>query len=191
MIATLTVSPGEKADTVAVLLTYTDATKCKIRGDASDTTSNLASLSSGQLRAGLPNPAYGSELDQKGLGNPYATNSAYFHCLRENIQNASAFPSVVSKPTVAEQTTALFIGSIGANAPGAQSTIPTSLPLVGDSWVTSSDTGAATAQLAAHIDSITELGLAVEPIVQGPRDTLIFCIFEFTVTLYETPTNTL
>ena len=25
--------------------------------------------------------------------------------------------------------------------------------------------------MAAHIDSITELGLAIEPIVQGPRDT--------------------
>ena len=30
---------------------------------------------------------------------------------------------------------------------------------------------AATAQMAAHIDSTTEIGLAVEPIVQGPRDT--------------------
>jgi len=53
MIATLTVNAGQQAGTVNVLLTYSDATKCKIRGDASDTTSNLASLSSGQLRAGL------------------------------------------------------------------------------------------------------------------------------------------
>jgi hypothetical protein len=93
MIATLTVNSGVQAGTVNVLLTYSDATKCKIRGDASDTTSNLASLSSGQLRAGLPNPAYGSELDQKGLGNPYSTNSAYFHCLRETIQNDPTFPT--------------------------------------------------------------------------------------------------
>ena len=28
-----------------------------------------------------------------------------------------------------------------------------------------------TAKTAAHIDSVTEIGLAVEPIVQGPRDT--------------------
>eukprot|EP01043_Picozoa_sp_COSAG02_P051113 COSAG02_NODE_5340_length_4420_cov_55.186103_2_plen_183_part_00 len=60
---------------------YSDATKCKIRGDASDTTSNLASLSSGQLRTGLPNPAYGSGVDSKVLGNPYATSSRSISCL--------------------------------------------------------------------------------------------------------------
>ena len=58
MIASITVNSSSTANTVAVLLTYTDATKCKIRGDASDATSNLAALSSGQLRAGLPDPAF-------------------------------------------------------------------------------------------------------------------------------------
>ena len=168
MIATLTVTPGDRADTVTVLLTYTDATKCKIRGDASDTTSNLASLSSGQLRAGLPNPAFSGH-DRKSLGNPYATSSSYFFALREVVYGA-AFPPVNSNPSTAEQTTATFIAAIGANAPGVQCIIPTTFT-IGTTWVTTSNTGAATAKLAAHIDSITELGLAIEPIVQGPRDT--------------------
>ena len=173
MIASITVNSSSTANTVAVLLTYTDATKCKIRGDASDATSNLAALSSGQLRAGLPNPAFSGH-DRKSLGNPYATSSSYFFSLREAVYDA-AFPPVTSDPSNAEQTTATFIAAIGANTPGAQSLVLTSIQTTSGAtiatWQTTSSTGAATAQLAAHIDSITELGLAIEPIVQGPRDT--------------------
>ena len=39
------------------------------------------------------------------------------------------------------------------------------------SWVGATDMHIATAATAAHIDSLTEVGLAVEPVVQGPRDT--------------------
>ena len=38
-------------------------------------------------------------------------------------------------------------------------------------WVQATNTHDAEAATAAHIDSITEIGLAVEPIVQGPHDT--------------------
>ena len=173
MIASITVNSSSTANTVAVLLTYTDATKCKIRGDASDTTSNLAALSSGQLRTGLPNPALSGH-DGKSLGNPYATSSSYFFALREVVFDTS-FPPVQSMPSDAEQTTAAFISAIGANTPNTQTLVSTSMQTTSGgtlaTWQTTSSTGAATAQLAAHIDSITELGLAIEPIVQGPRDT--------------------
>ena len=176
-IASLSVVPYD-AENVTVKLVYADATLIKLRGDASDTVSELDELSAGQLRAGLSNPSYKKQDSVDSIGNPYATNPGYFNALRSLVYTAAG---VASSPSITEQHVASFLGSIGATAPGSSNTVPITqyfypagVPFAEapvSAWTNVSDMHAATAQMAAHIDSTTEIGLAVEPIVQGPRDT--------------------
>ena len=176
-IASLSVVPND-ADTVTVKLAYANAALVKLRGDASDTVSDLSGLAVGQLRAGLSNPSYTESAGVDSIGNPYATNAGYLNALRSIVYTAAG---VASYTSITEQHVASFLSSIGATAPGSSNTVPiiqyfypagspfASAPV--STWTQVSDMHAAAAQMAAHIDSTTEIGLAVEPIVQGPRDT--------------------
>jgi hypothetical protein len=67
----------------------------------------------------------------------------------------------------------VFLLALGAGNPGIETTVEV-LDQLGSgltTYQTATDIFQATAQTAAHIDSVTEIGLAVEPIVQGARDT--------------------
>eukprot|EP01046_Picozoa_sp_COSAG06_P015110 COSAG06_NODE_958_length_11320_cov_10.832724_7_plen_522_part_00 len=179
-IGSIEVAPLD-AESVTVRLVYTDPTLVKLRGDQTDTTSDLSALAAGQLRAGLPNPASTESTAGSSLGNPYKTHGGYAHALKNTVYAAdgTAFDS-----TNTERYLYSFLGSIGALSPGMESTVPLSrkfytggegpfkeLAMTALTWVQATNTHDAEAATAAHIDSITEIGLAVEPIVQGPRDT--------------------
>ena len=179
-IASIEVAPLD-AESITVMLTYTDATLVKLKGDTSDTTSDLSALAAGQLRTGLPNPAFIDNTAGSSLGNPYQTHGGYAHSLKNTVfaADGTTFDS-----TDSERYLFAFLGSIGALSPGVESVVPLLrkfytggenpfelLVLTATTWTQSTNTHDGEAATAAHIDSITEIGLAVEPIVQGPRDT--------------------
>ena len=174
-IASIEVSPLDSS-TVNVRLVYTDGTLVKLRGDASDTTTDLSGLSVGQLRAGLPNPAYNLVFGGSSIGSPYKTHSAYAFALRNTVY---ALDYTAFNSTDTERYLYAFLASIGALSPGVSNPVPiqheflqgSTFALTATTWVGATDMHVATASTAAHIDSLTEVGLAVEPIVQGPRDT--------------------
>ena len=78
-----------------------------------------------------------------------------------------------SNPSIQELQTAVLILALGAGNPGIETTVEVQDQLGSGltTYQTATNLFRGTAQTAAHIDSITEIGLAVEPIVQGPRDT--------------------
>ena len=158
-IASLSVVPYD-AENVTVKLVYADATLIKLRGDASDTVSDLSGAAAGQLHAGLSNPSYKGQGSVDSIGNPYPTNPGYFNALRSLVYTAAG---VASSPSITKQYVASFLGSIGATAPGSSNTVPITqyfypagTPFADapvSTWTNVSDMHAATAQMAAHIDS--------------------------------------
>eukprot|EP01050_Picozoa_sp_SAG11_P015584 SAG11_NODE_2036_length_3895_cov_6.213646_3_plen_370_part_00 len=177
MVASLDVNPGPSPGTYLVKMQYTDATKVMVRGDMHDETTDTSSLPRGQLRAGLPNPSYvqmGSSTNWQYAGNPYATHSGYLSSLFNAVADSATNGTVYPGPTTNEINTAMFLLACGFAAPNHQTTMTNIDNAFGSGlsfFHNVSNLHDAEAQTAPHIDSVTEIGLAVEPIVQGPRDT--------------------
>ena len=78
-----------------------------------------------------------------------------------------------SSPSIQELQTAVLLLALGAANPGIETTVEVADQLGSGltTYQTATNLFRGTASTAAHIDSVTEIGLAVEPIVQGPRDT--------------------
>ena len=178
MIASLNVKPGPEAHTYKVKMTYTDQTKVMVRGDMYDRTTDTTSLPRGQLRAGLANPSFaggimaGAAAFQR-IGNPYAFQNNYLSALLNPVADA-ATGGTTSGTSESERQTGLFLISCGFATPGLEIPQPDVDSLYGSGmsfFHNVANLHDAEAGTEPHIDSVTEIGLAVEPIVVGPRDT--------------------
>eukprot|EP01043_Picozoa_sp_COSAG02_P007232 COSAG02_NODE_214_length_28689_cov_34.895523_6_plen_333_part_00 len=179
MISNIQVFPGTEPHTYQIKTDYTDETLVKVRGDMYDST-DLSGLPAGQLRSGLPNPAYagpplGGEDGWAFIGNPYGTHTGYVAALMHPVANAATSGVTSAGPTIQEIQTAMFLTSCGFVGQGVRGGNFNDVDSIFGSGLTffrnTSNLHDATAKTAAHIDAVTEIGLAVEPIVQGPRDT--------------------
>ena len=174
MISAIHVKPYDH-EHVKVKLTYTDDTRVKIRGDITDTVTSTASLARGQLRAGLSNPGFADMTVNntwQAIDNPYGWNTAYLMALLSPVGSSNVGANA-SSPSIQELQTAVFLLALGAGNPGIETTVEVADQLGSGltTYQTATNLFRGTASTAAHIDSVTEIGLAVEPIVQGPRDT--------------------
>jgi hypothetical protein len=178
MIASLIVRPGDEPNTYKVKMTYTDQTLVMVRGSMYDTTTDTTSLPRGQLRAGLANPSFAGGIMAMSagfqhIGNPYEFQNNYLAALLNPVADA-ATGGTTSDTSVSERQTGLFLISCGFAAPGLEIPQPDVDSMYASGMSFFHNVGNlhdAEAGTEPHIDSVTEIGLAVEPIVVGPRDT--------------------
>ena len=104
------------------------------------------------------------------IGNPYYNGWSYLQALQYPILADGDEPHEASFPSEAEMRAAHFLIATGLATPGhLQQTSTVTFPH--DSYTMVHDLHTATAASAANFASVTEVGLAIEPLVQGPRDT--------------------
>ena len=183
MISSLTVTanpnaPGRFFSKIA----YTNASLLRLRGQANSSL-DTSSLPRGQLRAGLKptssidNPEFGGVTP---IGNPLASEAAYWTALMWGVNAFADGTGAYSAPSDAEQRTGSLIMSLGAHYPGTQvdnvspETFSLQHHLTGTghrTWELVDSRIAAEGSTSANFNTVTALGIAVEPIVQGPRDT--------------------
>ena len=102
-------------------------------------------------------------------GNPYYSGWSYLQALLYPIIDGSD-TSTTSYPSDAELRAGHFLMATGLATPGhLQLTSTSTFPH--DSYSSVHNVHIGTAATAADFASVTEVGLAVEPLVQGPRDT--------------------
>ena len=176
MLATLTVRastdmPGQ----VMVKSTYTNGQLVCIRGDFT-IAGSTAGLSSGILRTGIDTAGYWSDNGRSvSLGNVYADNQAYWLALTRTITKADG--TGASTPSDAERRTAALMLAIGASPSGVETNVrdltatDNVVGIAVQMWVTATTMARSQGATAPAIDSVTSVGVAVEPIVQNCRDT--------------------
>jgi len=176
---------------ISVKLTYTNGNLVRIKGHTTldDTGADVSALDPGQLRSGLPTDSFiggGFGVGQGGgpwahFGNPYKYEYGYLHALAYPIASSMAGAGEHA-PSTAEKRTHDFIVALGADqlnnvgdtGQGYRSMISVVTPNANMStWLLAQDVHEATmpATHAANIGKVTEVGLAVEPLVAGARDT--------------------
>ena len=108
--------------------------------------------------------------DVSVIGNPYKSNLNYWNALLHPIIEDDGETQDINYPFVNEVRAARFLGASRLLRPGDLqhwdgSTYPH------DRVENVHNMHVATAELTANFASVTEIGLAIEPLVQGPRDT--------------------
>ena len=163
--------PGQ----VMVKSTYTNGQLVCIRGDFT-IAGSTAGLSSGILRTGISTAGYWSDNGRSvSLGNVYADNQAYWLALTRTITKADG--TGASTPSDAERRTAALMLAIGANPSGVETNVrdltatDNVVGIAVQMWVTATTMARSQGATAPAIDSVTSVGVAVEPIVQNCRDT--------------------
>ena len=104
------------------------------------------------------------------IGNPYQTNLSYWDALLNPVKAHAAATDTISYPAVDEVRAARFLGATGLLR-GGDVVLWDGSDYPNDHIENVHDMHVATAASTAAFASVTEIGLAVEPLVQGPRDT--------------------
>ena len=183
MISSLTVTANPNAPgRFFSKITYTNASQLRLRGKA-DSSLSTSYLPRGQLRAGLKptssieNPLFGGVTN---IGDPLASEAAYWTALMWSVSSNLDGSGTYSTPSDAEQRTGSLIMALGAHYPGVQVdnvspetfSLQHHLTTVGHrTWELVDSRIEAEGATSANFNTVTALGVAVEPIVQGPRDT--------------------
>ena len=133
-----------------------------------------STLPRGQLRAGLPatssiyNNVFGG---WSSIGNPYDLEAGYLMALGHPVNTATDGTGSTIGVTAAERHTVALLIAMGAHYPGqrVESKSPDPIHNV-ETWELGTARVSAEGASSARFNTVTALGIAVEPIVQGPRD---------------------